>query len=58
MQAFRQLRLYLDCHAEGALEALSQSGLPLASGKFQTSMEVTYTNMGPVTILLDSEKKF
>ena len=43
---------------ERALEALSQSGLPVASGQFQTSMEVTYTNIGPVTILLDSEKKF
>jgi D-tyrosyl-tRNA(Tyr) deacylase len=43
---------------ERALDLLSQSGLPIASGRFQTSMEVTYTNVGPITILLDSEKKF
>ena len=43
---------------ERALDLLSQSGLSIASGRFQTSMEVTYTNVGPITILLDSEKKF
>ena len=41
-----------------ALDLLSQSGLPIASGQFQAIMEVAYTNMGPITILLDSEKKF
>jgi D-aminoacyl-tRNA deacylase len=40
------------------LELLGQSGLPVASGEFQASMEVSYTNIGPVTILLDSEKRF
>ena len=35
-----------------------QSGIPVASGEFQASMEVSYTNVGPVTILLDSEKRF
>jgi D-tyrosyl-tRNA(Tyr) deacylase len=37
---------------------LGASGVPVAAGEFQASMEVTYTNMGPVTILLDSEKRF
>jgi D-Tyr-tRNAtyr deacylase len=25
---------------------------------FQASMEVAYTNLGPITILLDTEKRF
>jgi D-aminoacyl-tRNA deacylase len=29
-----------------------------ATGKFQASMEVEYINQGPVTILVDSDKKF
>ena len=41
-----------------ALTLIQASGVPVASGEFQTSMEVTYTNVGPVTILLDSEKRF
>ncbi len=43
---------------EQALQILARSGLPVASGEFQASMEVSYTNLGPVTILLDSEKRF
>ena len=43
---------------ETALQVLGRSGLTVACGEFQASMEVSYTNMGPVTILLDSEKKF
>jgi D-aminoacyl-tRNA deacylase len=43
---------------ERALDTFRQSGLPVASGEFQAIMEVTYTNHGPVTILLDSEKRF
>jgi D-aminoacyl-tRNA deacylase len=43
---------------ESALDVLSKSELPIASGQFQASMEVSYTNLGPITILLDSEKKF
>jgi D-tyrosyl-tRNA(Tyr) deacylase len=43
---------------EHSLTLIEASGVPVASGEFQTSMEVTYTNIGPVTILLDSEKKF
>jgi D-aminoacyl-tRNA deacylase len=41
-----------------AVRLFAESGLPVATGEFQAIMEVTYTNLGPVTILLDSEKKF
>lgn len=37
---------------------LSQKGLPVARGKFQAEMRVLADNDGPVTILLDSDKKF
>ena len=43
---------------EDALALIQANGVPVASGEFQTSMEVTYTNLGPITILLDTEKKF
>jgi D-aminoacyl-tRNA deacylase len=43
---------------EMALARLAATGLAVAAGVFQASMEVTYTNRGPVTILLDSEKAF
>ncbi len=43
---------------EQVVERLSQTGLPVACGEFQAAMEVSYTNLGPVTILLDTEKRF
>ena len=43
---------------EQALQLFVQSGLAVACGEFQAKMEVTYTNVGPLTILLDSEKRF
>jgi D-aminoacyl-tRNA deacylase len=43
---------------EQALRIFSSSGLAVASGEFQARMEVSYTNLGPVTLLLDSEKRF
>jgi D-tyrosyl-tRNA(Tyr) deacylase len=43
---------------ERVLGFLGESGLTVQAGEFQASMEVAYTNLGPVTILLDSEKKF
>jgi D-aminoacyl-tRNA deacylase len=43
---------------EEVLDTLRRTGITVASGEFQAIMEVSYTNMGPVTILLDSEKKF
>lgn len=43
---------------EAALAQLAASGIEVAAGEFAASMEVSYTNMGPVTILVDSEKRF
>ncbi len=43
---------------DSALTAFAASGLVVASGEFQAVMDVTYTNHGPVTILIDSEKRF
>ena len=43
---------------EKALAQLALSGLRIEHGEFQASMEVAYVNLGPVTLLLDSEKRF
>jgi D-aminoacyl-tRNA deacylase len=43
---------------ERTIAALRSSGITVATGEFQAMMEVTYINRGPVTILLDSEKRF
>lgn len=40
------------------VRALRELRVPVETGMFQTHMEVELTNDGPVTILLDSEKKF
>ncbi|MDR2631202.1 MAG: D-tyrosyl-tRNA(Tyr) deacylase [Spirochaetaceae bacterium] len=40
------------------MEKIREQGLPCQSGVFQAHMEVSYTNDGPVTILLDSKKLF
>lgn len=45
--------LYLKC---GKL--LENSGLKVEYGRFRAHMELSLTNEGPVTILLDSEKLF
>ena len=37
---------------------LQETGLKVATGRFQAQMLVTLKNDGPVTILLDSKKKF
>jgi len=37
---------------------LKKMGLAVATGRFQAMMNVSLTNDGPVTILLDSEKNF
>ena len=37
------------------LENIKKQGITCESGVFQAHMEVTYTNDGPVTILLDSK---
>lgn len=39
-------------------EALRKSGVTVATGIFQAMMSVELVNEGPVTILLDSDKKF
>ena len=36
------------------IEQVRQGGLPCECGEFQAVMQVTYTNDGPVTILLDT----
>jgi D-tyrosyl-tRNA(Tyr) deacylase len=43
---------------EKAVGLLRAAGLVVETGEFQAAMEVSYTNHGPITILLDSEKKF
>jgi D-tyrosyl-tRNA(Tyr) deacylase len=40
------------------MEKIRQHGLDCERGVFQANMEVSYTNSGPVTILLDSRKVF
>jgi D-tyrosyl-tRNA(Tyr) deacylase len=40
------------------LSKLRASGFEVQAGEFAASMEVRYTNVGPVTILLDSRKLF
>jgi D-tyrosyl-tRNA(Tyr) deacylase len=43
---------------EKCLEYLRESGLNLVTGEFQTMMQVSIVNDGPVTIMLDSKKEF
>jgi D-tyrosyl-tRNA(Tyr) deacylase len=40
------------------LDALRALGFAPSEGKFQEHMDVSYVNRGPVTILVDSQKKF
>jgi len=40
------------------VEACRQQSLPVQAGVFQAEMQVSLTNSGPVTILLDSHKLF
>jgi D-tyrosyl-tRNA(Tyr) deacylase len=40
------------------VETVRQNGIITQTGKFQADMAVSLTNDGPVTILLDSHKKF
>ena len=41
---------------EAFLTSLSDNGVPPQSGVFQEHMDVIYTNDGPVTILIDTER--
>ncbi|MFT5359462.1 MAG: D-tyrosyl-tRNA(Tyr) deacylase [Polyangiales bacterium] len=49
-------------HANALYEALAkdlaETGLIVAKGRFRADMRVSSTNVGPVTLLLDSEKTF
>lgn len=40
------------------IDEVQKSGIKVESGCFGASMEVKYTNQGPVTIILDSKKNF
>jgi len=40
------------------IEQIKQRKIPLATGEFQSHMEITLINNGPVTIILDSKKEF
>lgn len=40
------------------VEALRAQGVPVETGVFQAHMEVALINDGPVTLLLDSDKRF
>jgi D-aminoacyl-tRNA deacylase len=43
---------------EHLLLRLAESGLPVQAGEFQAMMQVELVNDGPVTILLDSRRRF
>lgn len=40
------------------IQAVNSYGITTAAGEFQAMMEVSLVNSGPVTLLLDSHKKF
>jgi D-tyrosyl-tRNA(Tyr) deacylase len=43
---------------ENVVRALQAAGLRVATGEFQAMMQVSLVNDGPVTLLLDSRKRF
>jgi D-tyrosyl-tRNA(Tyr) deacylase len=43
---------------EDVVRELRSAGLPTATGEFQATMQVSLVNDGPVTLLLDSRKRF
>ncbi|HMD34403.1 MAG TPA: D-aminoacyl-tRNA deacylase [Vicinamibacterales bacterium] len=43
---------------ENVVSALKASGVPVATGEFQATMQVSLVNDGPVTVLLDSRRRF
>jgi D-tyrosyl-tRNA(Tyr) deacylase len=43
---------------EGFIAAAGAQGVPVASGVFRAMMALTLVNDGPVTLLLDSRKRF
>jgi D-aminoacyl-tRNA deacylase len=57
---------FIDALAPGPAEALydrvvalaRHTGLPVATGRFRADMQVELVNDGPVTILIDTKKRF
>ena len=43
---------------EAVAEAARQLGAPVVCGRFQAMMDVALVNAGPVTILLDTDRRF
>ena len=43
---------------DGFCDQLRELGIQVETGRFQTTMQVSLVNEGPVTMLLDSQKKF
>jgi D-tyrosyl-tRNA(Tyr) deacylase len=43
---------------EAVVAAARAEGVPVVSGRFQATMDVSLVNAGPVTILLDTRKTF
>ena len=43
---------------EAVADAARELGAPVVTGRFQASMDVSLVNVGPVTILLDTDKTF
>ena len=43
---------------EEFIQTVADSGITTAAGEFQAKMEVSLINSGPVTILLDSHRRF
>jgi D-aminoacyl-tRNA deacylase len=43
---------------EEFVQAVAAKGIEIATGRFRQHMDVTLTNDGPVTLLLDSKKTF
>ena len=43
---------------DNVVDALKAGGITVATGEFQAMMQVSLVNDGPVTLLLDSRKRF
>ncbi len=47
-----------ECYYRAFVAGLQARGVSVATGIFQADMQITLVNNGPVTILLDSRKRF
>jgi D-tyrosyl-tRNA(Tyr) deacylase len=43
---------------EALAQAVRDLGVPVVTGRFQAMMDVALVNAGPVTILLDTQRRF